>query len=227
MLNKILTSLLAIFLCLLSATSEADKATFASGPEQVVAEFQKLPHYEMFCKDERWKGVVPTKFDEEYQSYFSKVFYKLFFWSSCGQPKVPPRYAFMENDFSYDIRFGIPFVGGAPSDLGQIVVAENIKITTIKSNNPAQSTVRVDFTYKGIKMSTRYTLIKEDGQWKIDDISPRSNFVGAREASDPDGNEIAEYSFSSDSIKAEMQKNYNAATARYNKEQAQKGIAPK
>ena len=223
--KKELISLLTVFMILLSATSDADMVNITPSPEQVIANFQKLPHYEMFCKDERWRGVVPAKFDDEYQSYFSNGFYKLFFWSACGQPKIPPRYAFMENNFSYDIRFSIPY-----QDLYRrktVNFAENIQIKTISNTRTDQSIIGVGFTYDGTKMSTRYTLIREDGQWKIDDIAPRSTFVGKREASDPDGNEITEYSFSSDSIKAEMQKNYNAAMARYNKEQAQKGIAPK
>ena len=64
---------------------------------------------------------------------------------------------------------------------------------------------------------TVYTLIREDGQWKIDDISPKG-----------DGTEMSESSlYFSDSIKTDMQNNYNAAMERYKKEQASKGVSSK
>ena len=109
MLKKILIPMFVALLCWLSLTSYAGLTANAPRPEQVVAEFQKLPHYEMFCKDERWRGVVPAKLKEKYNNFFSKEFYKIFLWSECVDPKYPPHYGGLYKALYFDIRFSIPY----------------------------------------------------------------------------------------------------------------------
>jgi hypothetical protein len=67
--------------------------------------------------------------------------------------------------------------------------------------------------------NTTYTLIREDGHWKIDDIAPKGDF----KPDDEDYDAVLEHS---DSIKTDMQNNYRAAEERYQQEQAGKS-APK
>ena len=213
--------MISAFMCLLSITSYADLTTNISSPEQVVAEFQKLPRSEMFCLDESWNAgaAIPT-IKKNFQSKLSKDLYKLFLWSECVEPEVPPHYGDLYNAFYYDIRFSIPVISGHKNNRPSPI--SDIRIATIKNNNPAQTIVRVDFSNKGTKMFTRYTLIQEDGSWKIDDISPQATFVNGRQPADNYGYEIADYNFSSDSIKTDMQKNYDAAMKRYTQEQGAK-----
>ena len=67
--------------------------------------------------------------------------------------------------------------------------------------------------------SATYSLIREDGHWKIDDIAPKGDFV-----EEGDQEPFLEHS---DSIKTDMQNNYRAAEERYQQEQAKKNAVSK
>ena len=205
MFSKILILLLTML-----ATSTTAHATDIPSPEQVVAVFQKVPHYEMFCQDESWGNAEPIKIGEKFKVYFSKEFYKLFLWAQCGQPEMPPHYGELYSMFYYDIRFSIH---ERELELENTYLAKDILIQRKKINEPYKAILGVHFTYRKTKMFTSYTLIQEDGQWKIDDIAPQADYV---KDSDMDTYDH------SDSIKTDMQNNYRAAEDRYKQEQAKK-----
>ena len=220
MINKLIIIILSISLYVpmiaLSALNEVD----AQSPEQVVASFQKFPYYAMFCKDKKLGREEPIKVGSKFKPYFSNNFYKLFLWIECGQPEIPPRhdgYGQIEgwepqSIRSWDIRFAIAGEREVPN--AESVLAENIRVLPTKLQGPDKAIVNVLFDYDREDTVTIYTLIREAGQWKIDDIAPTC--AGAEEIID-----------CSDSIKTDMQNNYNAALARYKKEQAKQNAVPK
>jgi hypothetical protein len=180
-------------------------------PEQVVSLFQKLPHYELICEDKTWGDFEPNKVGVKFATYFSDDLYKLFFWTQCGKPKSPPpHYSGLDFPILWDIRFGFPFT----ALLGeQSVIARNIRVQKARLQGSDKAIVKVLYDFNRNNTVTVYTLIREDGQWKIDDISPKG-----------DGTEMSESSlYFSESIKTDMQNNYNAAMERYNKELVIKG----
>lgn len=215
MYKKILIFLLFSLVWVLPVTSHMAYAADTTSPEQVVAEFQKFPHNEMFCLDKSWNaGAKMSVIERNLKTYLSKDLYKLFLWSECVEPEVPPHYGGLYNALYFDIRFSIPL---SDLRLEKKYLAKDIRVNIIKQNGVDKAVVGVYYNYDGTKMFTRYTLIQEEGQWKIDDIAPQANYVK--------GSEVESYEHS-DSIKTEMQENYNAAMARYKEEQAKKGVVP-
>lgn len=199
-----------VLLVVAPSTNAADRLS----PEQLVAEFQKVPHYEMFCNDESRGRSEPVKVGEKFKVYLSREFYRLFLWSQCGQPEVPSHRRDEMDYFDYDIRNNMP-PGNPLDDLNSF----RIKLADHKQKDKA--IVNVNFKFGSTKMFTSYTLIREDGQWKIDDIAPQADYIKNPK------NEKEEYANDgaldhSDSIKADMQGFYRAAEKRYQEEQAKK-----
>jgi hypothetical protein len=183
-------------------------------PEKIVGVFQKIPHYELFCEDNTWGGTEPIKVGTKFQPLLSKDFYKLFVWSQCGQSRTPPRYDDLENIFLWDVRFGFSYSGILNE---QSVITRNIRVQKPIFQGKNKVTVKVLFDFNVKNTVTIYSLISEDGQWKIDDISPKGDGEG-----DSENGRESSINFS-DSIKTDMQNNYNAAMERYNKELVIKG----
>lgn len=193
----------------------ASQDTELTTPVQVVLAFQRVPHYEMFCHVEDEGGAEPLKVGEKFKSYLSKDFYKLFLWSQCVEPEIPPHYVEIHAIY-WDIRFG------SGHGYGGTYPVANIRIKLAKQGiDKAIVKVLFDpvaFPLKNI--TTTYTLIREDGHWKIDDIAPQGDF----RKDDEDYDTMLEHS---DSIKTDMQNNYNAAAARYEQEQSKKNAVTK
>ena len=215
MINKLFCALLSLFLfspfIVASGSAVVDKAS----PAQVVMAFQKIPPYEMFCRDKEAGGAEPIKVGEKFEPYLSKEFYKLFLWSQCVEPEIPPFYDDFKNIYLWDIRFGNNGTGNTPK-------VTNLRLSPTKYPSPDKVIIKLKFdptNYDLKNITTTYTLIREDGHWKIDDIAPKGD-----EPNEYNGDTALEHS---DSIKTDMQKNYNAALARYNKEQAQHSAIPK
>jgi hypothetical protein len=218
MFNKILILLLTILIMALPIATNYANAADTTSPEKVVAEFQKVPHYEMFCKDENWKGVEPNKVREKFKTYFSKELFRLFMWSECFEPDTPDHYGELNSNFYYDIRFSISYMDVY---IEKTYLVKDILIRLPKRQSKDKAIVNVNFNFGSTKMFTSYTLIREDGQWKIDDIAPQANYIKNPK------NEEEEYANDgaldhSDSIKTDMQNNYRAAEERYKQEQAKK-----
>lgn len=205
-----------IFLFFLSSTLLAENLSTVieiKRPEKIVGAFQKIPHYELFCQDSSWGGSEPTKVGGKFQSYLSKEFYELFLWEVCVEPKIPRTDKSSRSGITDDFRFGFGYSGIQNE---QSIIARNIRVQKATLQGSDKAIVKVLYDFNRNNTVTVYTLIREDGQWKIDDISPKG-----------DGTEMSESTvYFSGSVKTDMQNNYNAAMKRYNKEQAQKGNAP-
>lgn len=221
MIRMLISGFLCMFLYMPIYAVSSPQESESLNPVQVVNMFQKLPPYEMFCENENRGSAEPIKVGEKFNIYLSNQFYKLFLWSQCGEPEVPPHYKGREftGVIYFDIRFGF----GLASSGANSAKVKNIRIKPAKFQGSDKATVKLIFdptNYELNNIVTIYTLIREDGKWKIDDIAPKGDFKEGDENYDA----ALEHS---DSIKTDMQNNYIAAMARYNKEQAQKGIAPK
>ena len=196
-----------------AAASELQEADVTS-LEQVVSAFQKLPHYELFCEDKTWGSAEPIKVGAKFEQFLTKEFYRLFLWTECGQPKIPADLVDLEGATTWDIRFGFGYSGVQNE---QSVIAENIRVQKARLQGSDKAAVKVLYDFGTLKDNvTTYTVIREDGQWKIDDIAPEGY-----------ASEMEELLESSKSIKTDMQNNYRAAEKRYKQEQAKKGTASK
>lgn len=190
------------------------KAANGSNPEQVVNEFQKIPHFELFCKNQTWGSVEPFQIGAKFNSFLSNEFGKLFMWSQCLQPNLPPQYDELNAPILWDVRFGFPISGLLGEES---VIATNVRISS--AINQASNKVTVKALYNtGIlkNIVTVYKLVREDDSWKIDDIAPKGYTTG--------GAEPEELLRGSKSIKTAMQNNYRKAEARYQQELAKKKI---
>jgi len=209
LLSALFCSILYVPVISLGASQEAELST----PTQVVAAFQKVSHHEIFCEDETWSSSEPIKVGSKFELYLSNNFYKLFMWSQCVQPKTPPGYVELTRTILWDIRFG--FKNGGREDM-----EDNIRVHSAKTKNADKAIVKVMYDFGTLKdLVTTYTLIRENGHWKIDDIAPKGDFV--------DGDDQEPHLEHSNSIKTDMQNNYRAAEERYKQEQAKKSAAPK
>lgn len=218
MFNKISNFLLTMLVSVLLIAATTSHAADTPSPEQVVAEFQKVPHYVMFCLDERQGGRDSTdeevNLEEIYEKYFSKEFNKLFMWNKCSEPDFPPKFSDVLNySLDHDFRFGIPSMGL----LGEkIVVAKNIRTQAAKQKTADKAIVKVLYGFGSAKnLVATYTLIREEGRWKIDDIALKGYAT-----------EVEEVLPGSSSIKTDIQNYYRAAEEHYQREQAKKGNPP-
>lgn len=220
MIRMLFSGFLCIFLYMPIYAVSSPQESEGLNPVQVVNIFQKLPPYEMFCENENRGSAEPIKVGEKFNIYLSNQFYKLFLWSQCGEPEVPPHYKGREftGVIYFDIRFGF----GLASSGEDTPKVKNIRIKPAQFRGPVNATVKLIFdptNYELKNIVTLYTLIREDGHWKIDDIAPKGDFKEGDENYDA----ALEHS---DSIKTDMQKNYNAAMKRYQEERVKKGAAP-
>ena len=210
-------NLLGVLLCIFLSASFMVNAAEEPRAEQIVSAFQKLPHYELFCKDESWGSAEPIKVGAKFKSYLGQKFNRLFLWSQCVEPDSPPHYSGLDDFIYWDIRFGFGYTGitGEKS-----MLATNIRVQPANFRGPNKAIIKVLYDFGTLKnIVTIYTLIREDGKWKIDDIVPKGDFK--------EGSDEEPYLQFSKSIKTEMQNNYRKAEMRYQQEQAKKRAGPK
>lgn len=220
MIRTLLAMLLSSILLLLSVAWGATTAADSLTPETVVTAFQKLPSYELQCQDESQSGAQPVKVGSKFQFFFNKEFYEIFMWAQCAKPNVPPHYMELRDAIDWDVRYG----------LGQHLFGDkntpaikNIRIHPAKYQGTDTATVDVAFdvmtAHTWSVPFTTYTLIREDGQWKINDIAPHGDT--------PENSEQEPALEHSDSIKTDMLNNYRAAEERYKQEQTGKSSPKK
>jgi predicted DNA-binding antitoxin AbrB/MazE fold protein len=168
-------------------------------PDGIVREFQRIPHYEMFCLDSTWKnGLQPTTVGKKVRPYLSKELYKLFMWAQCMEPKMPPQYPDIDAPITREIRFGFTASGlqGAKG-----VDAKNIRVQVISALKKEKVVIKVLYDDGVLKnLTANYTVILEEGQWKIDDISLKGYST-----------RMEEIIPSSKSLKAEIRTSYKLA----------------
>ena len=205
---------LLFFLALLTTTV----SPYAQGqrePESIesartpVQAFQRMPPQEVFCSVENWEtgeNGVPEILMPKFDKLFGKEMLRLFVWANCRKPKFPHMLE-TERSFFWDFRYGTP----GKSSEGDIV---NIRVLPAKQIKDGRARVTVLYDWGTKKnLMTLYTLIREDGQWKIDDIALKGYST-----------EMEEYLPSSKSLKTELQAAYKRAEEKYLKDQ-QSGAA--
>ena len=192
--------------------------------QAVVSQMQKLPEKLMFCDtapESRGdaaladkKSILAKSFNPIYLQYFSKEFYPLFMWVQCVTPK---RFRLLheEKGYHWDFRYGTEAMGGSE-------YVKNIRVETPRATKGGKLTVQVIWDNGDIKDTwTRYTLVKENGTWKIDDIALKGFVLDiGTEGTD-------ELLPSSKSLKTELQAAYKRAEKKYNRDQAAKGSSKK
>jgi len=190
MKNYLFFLLLGMFLFVPLIAASAPNSINTSKLEQVVSAFQKLPTHDLLCKEEAFKNWEPIKVGTIFEPYLSKEFYKLFLWTQCRNTNIPPFYSGFDNLIPWDIRFGFGY--GSEVNLG-----ESIRVSHAKLKGSSKAIINVFFDYGTLKnITTTYTLIREDGHWKIDDIAPKGD-----EPNEYNGDTALEHS---DSIKTDM-----------------------
>ena len=173
-----------------------------------VHEIVSMTENEAFCLAEDWtggfnqsrpNGVVPI-LEPKFRRLFSKQFFTLFMWIQCGKPR-DFRTINTERSYYWDFRYGIP----EKSSKGDIT---NIRVLPPKQIKMDVASVTVLYDWGSKKnLSTRYTLIREDQQWKIDDIALKGYNTEAEEILP-----------GSKSLKTELQAAYKRAEAKYQKD---------
>ena len=165
--------------------------------KRIVEEFQKIPEHWPICSDANWEvDDTPGGVTRGMQRYLSTEMMRLFKWIQCDDPQHLNAIA-QERNFSWDFRYGTPRGKGA---LDSIKI---IRIQPPKSVAPNRSIVVVNYENGSDKnLWTRYTLIRENGEWKIDDIALKGYST-----------EMEEILPSSKSLKIELQAAYKRAEA--------------
>lgn len=212
MIRKIFRGISILILLMPLVALSDTNATDNQTPEKVVSNFQKLPHNVMFCYDDSWNKKSPIEVGAKLGTYFSNELYKLFMWAQCRSSALPIFYADLDRLIFIDIRYGL----ARPTTRGVIFV-DNFRVQ--KAKYLGADKAKVDFIFDVTdtdlnNIVTTYTLIRENGKWKIDDIAPH----GDR----PENSEQEPALEHSDSIKTDMLNNYRAADERYKQEQANK-----
>ena len=124
-------------------------------------------------------------------------------WIQCVTPKHIETIA-REKSYYFDFRYGTQAMGGS----------DGVKHIRIGASRPAEKgrvTVRVLWDYGTLKnVWTNYTLVNENGDWKIDDIAPQGYTTGGAEP------EILLRG--SKSLKKELGEAYRRAETKYRQE---------
>lgn len=196
---------LVFFLCALMLASQQVVAQAVS-PEQLVREFQRQTHAEMDCRGSDG-ARKPQLVGPKMAGSLSHDFYKVFMRVQCDM-----RLSLLSNlhdlrvALPWDMRFGFTFGMMGGSEL-KSVLATNIRAKTLRSPTDGKALVKVLYDGLGFKdLTATYTVIREDGQWKIDDIAVKGYTTG--------GGEPEVLVYGSKSIKAEMQATYQRAEAK-------------
>ena len=176
----------------------------------LVAEFQTISEQWPFCSNTAWeRGEAPEIVIPEMRRFLSTEMLRLFVWMQCEEPR-PPRPLSADKKYYWDFRYGTAAMGGLHG-------VKVLNIYELKPSSQNNKVVIVEYEYGTLKkLWTRYTLIKENGTWKIDDIALKGYETDAEELLP-----------SSKSLKTELQAAYKRAEEKYNRDQAAKGVSGK
>jgi len=184
----------------------------------LVEEFQTLPKQDLFCAEQDWtrdtrsseNSMLLKRMIPKYKHFFSKEFYRLFMWVQCYVPETPPqitrglyKYNISPEGYYRDFRFGTQADEDNPTD--------TIRVLPPRSVEADRMTVRVTYAWQ---LWTDYTLVREDGAWKIDDMAPKAVRT-----------EMETLHWGSKSLKRDLQIVYRLSEEQYRKEQSSKKSA--
>ncbi len=161
----------------------------------VVERFQKVPANILFCDHDRW-DADPELALPIMRGFLSNEMLHLYSWIQCSEPSYI-RPLDKERYFRWDFRYGTQAQGGSD-------YVKNIRIRPTQAAPGKQVQVQVLWDNGDIKNTwARYTLIREDGQWRIDDIALKGY-----------SSNVEEYLPGTKSLKTELQAAYKRAEAK-------------
>lgn len=141
--------------------------------EKTVAQFLKVPAEHMFCSDRGlpWEpGGDGEKVLPEMAHFLSAEMLRLFGWIHCGTPEYPTPSMRESNKYYWDFRYGLR-QSESDSEPSRV---RNLRILSPRmgANQNINITTLFNFYSAGnADLVTTYSLVYENGQWKIDDIA--------------------------------------------------------
>ena len=161
----------------------------------VVEKFQKIPAHILFCFHDKWDNDTASTMPVM-QSFLSNKMLRLFAWIQCETPSYL-RPLDRERSYYWDFRYGTKAQGGSDN-------VKNIRIQPAQVRSGGRIMIQVLWDDGDIKDTwARYTLIHENGEWKIDDIALKGYKT-----------EMEEFLPSTKSLKTELQATYKRAEAK-------------
>lgn len=168
---------------------------------RLVQKFQQVPARHMFCSETRMESAdAPEVILPQITHFLSQELLKFFAWIQCEQPGQPKP---LKNDNSYrwDFRYGLSIT--ASNDYESHINNLRVQTGQIQANKSIRVKVVFNSDVVGdIPLYTIYTLIRENGEWKIDDIALKGYST-----------EMEEILPGSKSLKTEFQAAYKRAEA--------------
>ena len=171
----------------------------------LVGQFNSVPAEHMFCSARGASGQIwerggdPERVLPELTKYFSAEMLRLFKWVQCQLPAYPDSTMHGGLDYYWDFRYGLSQTDSsyAPSR------AEKVRALAPHGQRNTKILVKVLFVYAGHPCESTYTLIKESGHWKIDDIALKGYST-----------EVEVFLPDTKSLKTELQAAYKRAEAK-------------
>ena len=173
--------------------------------------FNALPSYVVFCSQSNFDLGDFNELKPILQPFFSVEFFKLFVWARCYLPNRTTE----PDGYHWDFRYGIDMVD-SQSSKNKI---KNLKIfpaTLLSGNRASVKTIYNFYKAEDKPLITTYTLIYEEGVWKIDDIALKG-FVLNKGTAEEEAVLPA-----SKSLKADLKAAYEEAEIKYKQDQANK-----
>jgi hypothetical protein len=215
-MNKFILFCINIFIFLSSIFSVSVLANTTQEHElSLVTEFQTISEQWPFCSNTGWeRGGNPEIVIPEMRRFLSTEMLRLFVWIQCEEPR-PPRPLSDDQNYYWDFRYGTAAMGGLHG-------VKVLNIYKLRTSSQINKVVIVEYEYGTLKqLWARYTLVKENGTWKIDDIALKGYKLDMGEEGED------QLLPASKSLKTELQAAYKRAEDKYNRDQAAKGVSVK
>ena len=212
-----MTQRFLLFIFILFTTYATHAYTITSNDlldvKKLVGEFHKVPPEHMFCSARaergfRWEpGGDPELVLPEITHFFSSELLRLFGWIQCAVPRHPAPLRSESINYYWDFRYGLSQAESESESRN----TNNLRILTPQKGKVSSITITVLYNYYGAgktDLQTTYILIRENGHWKIDDISLKGFELDM-------GDEGREWLVAhSKSLKTELQAAYKRAEAK-------------
>ena len=212
MIRKIILAMLLVGISISSQAELTQKGGELKDAQVLIQAFNALPNHVLFCSQPDFEAIDFDKLRPNLQPFFSTAFSKLFAWAHCEDAK-PPRKSV---SYYWDFRNGL---SRSESNYGDEIRVKNVKVlpATLLSGNRASVKTTYNFYMAGkTTLLTTYTLIFENGTWKIDDIALKGFVLNK-------GTEAEETVLPvSKSLKTELKADYDEAEQKYIQDKAGK-----
>jgi hypothetical protein len=167
MIKHIFLSLLLIGFNFSIQAEPVQKITDLTAAQEVVKDFNMLPNHLVFCAQTNFDLGDFNELKPILQTFFSAEFFKLFVWARCYLPNRTTE----PDGYLWDFRYGLSMT---ESNYGDEIRVKNVKVLPAIALPKNRAQVKVTYNFyqaENEKLITTYTLIVEDGAWKIDDIA--------------------------------------------------------